>query len=90
MIVRAKVVSESKTHIAVLNHGSGIPALLQHRVFEAFDRLGAGGEKAGGAGIGLAISKRLAQLRGGEIGFSSKPDEATEVWIEPPIASQAE
>ncbi|MDF1716132.1 MAG: sensor histidine kinase [Antarcticimicrobium sp.] len=48
-----------------IDNGSGIPAEVQSTVFEKFFRVNA--EKAGGAGLGLAISYEIMQRLGGDI-----------------------
>jgi signal transduction histidine kinase len=55
----------------VIDSGIGIPADKKDVIFEEFTRLGAGDKP--GAGLGLAISKRIAEVLGGEISFRSEP-----------------
>ncbi|AVO36289.1 sensor histidine kinase [Pukyongiella litopenaei] len=50
-----------------LDNGSGVPQPTQATVFEKFVR--AGGEKAGGAGLGLAICREIMQRLGGHISY---------------------
>ncbi|NNF51892.1 MAG: response regulator [Gammaproteobacteria bacterium] len=52
--------------------GPGIPENAQARIFEAFARL-EHSELKPGAGLGLNISMRLAQLMGGELALRSQP-----------------
>jgi signal transduction histidine kinase/CHASE3 domain sensor protein len=51
----------------VIDTGIGIPADKKDVIFEEFTRLGASDRP--GAGLGLAISKRIAEVLGGEISF---------------------
>jgi hypothetical protein len=53
--------------IDFLDNGSGIPAEKQQMVFEKFSRVSP--EKAGGAGLGLAICREVMQRLGGEIRY---------------------
>ena len=54
-----------------IDNGSGIPAEVQSTVFEKFFRVNA--EKAGGAGLGLAISYEIMQRLGGDIVYLQGP-----------------
>lgn len=58
--------------IRVRDTGVGIPPDEIERIFEPFVQ-GAGAAKGDGVGLGLAISRRLARLMGGEIEVSSEP-----------------
>lgn len=57
--------------IHVRDTGPGIPADQQPLLFEEFARLRTGGDRRG-AGIGLAISRRIARALGGEITVESE------------------
>ncbi|GLW24978.1 hypothetical protein Mame01_50200 [Microbispora amethystogenes] len=60
--------------ISVIDDGPGIPPGERTRVFERFSRLDAGrAADAGGAGLGLAIAKEIAELHGGTIGVADPP-----------------
>ncbi|MDO6964332.1 PAS-domain containing protein [Rhizobium alvei] len=58
--------NEAMLEIDVEDTGIGIPAEKIERIFEKFSRSGAAGHKEG-AGLGLAISQRLANLLGGNV-----------------------
>ncbi|MGC8795308.1 MAG: ATP-binding protein, partial [Bryobacteraceae bacterium] len=69
--------------IAVEDTGPGIPQDKQGRLFESFARLDHPGlPRVPGAGLGLAISKRLVEWMGGQIGFHSRPGQGTTFWIQ--------
>ncbi|HEX7089024.1 MAG TPA: ATP-binding protein [Longimicrobiales bacterium] len=60
--------------IAVTDTGIGIPEEYLESIFDEFVRVARPGEAASpGAGLGLAISSRLARLLGGELGVDSVP-----------------
>ncbi|MEX0367286.1 MAG: ATP-binding protein [Ruegeria sp.] len=50
-----------------IDNGSGIPADAQSMIFEKFARVGS--DKAGGAGLGLAICREIMQRLGGEVSY---------------------
>jgi two-component system sensor histidine kinase KdpD len=57
--------------VRVSDHGPGIPAALRARVFEPFERFDV--DSGGGTGLGLAVSRRLAELMGGELDVEDTP-----------------
>lgn len=68
--------------ISVTDTGPGISPENQERVFDAFER---GDHAADGAGLGLSISLRLAQLMGGEVSLDSTPGKGTTVTVHVPV-----
>ena len=62
----------NEIHIAVRDTGIGIPADRAHKLFEEFTQLDSSTtRKYGGTGLGLAVSKRLAELMGGTMWVES-------------------
>ena len=73
--------------VSVTNTGDGIPAADLPRVFERFYRVEKSRDRArGGAGIGLAIVKRLVELSGGSVGAESA-NGLTRFWFSLPRAT---
>lgn len=65
--VSASVVGRG-VEIAVEDHGVGIPSEHAVRIFDRFHRVdSARGAETGGAGLGLAIVRRIARLHGGDV-----------------------
>ncbi len=64
---------EARVALAVADTGPGLEAQARERLFTAFERLGAERGPVEGAGIGLALSRRLVALMNGTIGVTSEP-----------------
>lgn len=62
-------------------HWPGIPASKRHLIFQEFTRLEPRAKH--GAGLGLAISRRIAHALGGDITFQSEEGEGATftLWI---------
>lgn len=73
-------------HFDVIDTGLGIPADKRDIIFEEFSRLGT--NDRAGAGLGLAISKRLAEALGGEITVESEVGSGSTFTLRLPIHSQ--
>ena len=72
--------------ISVADTGPGIPRDRWPAVFEPFSRLGAETTEIEGTGIGLTLSKQLAENMGGRIGFTSEVEVGSTFWITVPTA----
>ncbi len=60
--------------LAVSDSGIGISEEYHQQIFRSFDQVdGDWAREYGGVGLGLAISKRLCGLMGGNLSFESKP-----------------
>lgn len=77
--------SPTRLRIAVTDTGIGIPAEKLGLLFVPFERLGAERTTVEGAGIGLALSLRLAEAMGGTISVDSVAGEGSTFWVELPI-----
>ena len=73
-------------YVSVTDTGIGVPVAEQRRLFET---LGPGDEavehEQGGAGLGLAICRRLVEMMGGEIGVESEPGRGSCFWFTIPL-----
>ena len=69
----------------VSDDGIGVPVDKQDTLFEPFQRAGQETGPIEGTGIGLAISKRLAGLMNGRVGFSSEAGRGSRFWVEVPV-----
>jgi CheY-like chemotaxis protein/anti-sigma regulatory factor (Ser/Thr protein kinase) len=72
--------------LAVSDSGPGIAPEQRERLFTAFERLGAETGPIEGAGIGLALSRRLVELMHGRIGIDSQVGHGSTFWLRLPRA----
>jgi PAS domain S-box-containing protein len=71
--------------ITVIDDGIGIPGDKRSKLFEPFQRAGQETGPIEGTGIGLVISKRLAGLMHGNVGFASEAGVGSQFWVEIPV-----
>jgi signal transduction histidine kinase/CheY-like chemotaxis protein len=76
--------------IEVVDSGIGVPPELRDRLFQRFSQGDSSVTRAfGGAGLGLAISKALIELMGGQIGMQANADQGSTFWIDLPAQACA-
>ncbi len=81
--VRVQLNAGAEASITIVDDGPGVALADQTRIFERFEQAEPRGE---GAGLGLAISRRLAQSMGGDIGLASVPGEGARFTLSLPLA----
>ncbi len=77
-----------RLRIAISDTGMGVAPEKIGQLFTPFERLGADDSGIEGTGLGLALSKRLVEAMGGEIGVTSTWGEGSTFWIELPLAQE--
>ncbi len=75
--------------ILVRDTGIGIADDQHDKVFEPFNRLQTNRPAIEGTGIGMAVSKRIAEAMGARLGFDSILGEGTTFWLELPARAEA-
>ena len=70
------------TRINVTDTGAGIPPEKLQLLFRPFERLGAETTGIEGTGLGLTLSRGLAEAMGGSLGVSSAVDRGSTFWVE--------
>ncbi len=95
VVVAADLAEENETGItarfSVSDTGIGITTEDQTRLFDPFEQLDASmTRRHGGAGLGLAINMRLAELMGGRLGIESHPGIGSRFWLELPLGRVTE
>jgi signal transduction histidine kinase len=75
--------------LEVIDHGIGIPAQEQHKIFEKFYRVGDPlVHNTKGSGLGLALVRHIAQAHGGEVSVDSNPGEGSKFTILLPVSGR--
>lgn len=82
--------SDNRLRISVSDSGLGIPNDPNKNLFQPFERMGRETGDVPGSGVGLSIAKRIMDLIGGEINYTSRANVGTTFWIEVPIAKNSQ
>ncbi|SDU39858.1 hybrid sensor histidine kinase/response regulator [Geopseudomonas guangdongensis] len=77
-----------RLRLSVEDSGYGIDPERQDQLFKPFQRLGHENSAIKGSGIGLVLSRELAELMHGRIGFVSTPGSGSTFWIELPFSAE--
>jgi PAS domain S-box-containing protein len=72
----------TRLRIKVSDTGGGIPPQKLQLLFTPFERLGAESTAVEGTGLGLALSRGLAEAMGGSLGVVSEVDRGSTFWVE--------
>ncbi len=71
--------------VSVRDTGTGIGAADLERLFRPFAQTRVGIEAHGGTGLGLALSRELARLMGGDLAAESRPGEGSTFRLDLPL-----
>ncbi|MBZ9735143.1 response regulator [Mesorhizobium sp. CA18] len=90
-VARARSETTDRICFTIADTGPGLREEDMERIFEEFEQSdGTSTRVHGGAGLGLAISKRLATAMGGSISVSSRLGEGSEFVLELPAVAATE
>lgn len=86
----AAPIAEAAVEVTVSDSGIGIPAAIHDQIFTPFFRtIDARNSGEPGTGLGLSITRRLVELQGGQINFTSHPGAGSSFTFTIPIAPSA-
>ena len=77
-----EAVAGGRVRLTVTDTGAGIAEEKRRLLFQPFERLGAEQTAIEGTGLGLALSRGLAEAMGGALGVDSEVDRGSTFWIE--------
>jgi signal transduction histidine kinase len=76
-------VTAGSGRFAVIDHGPGVPAELRERIFEPFERFDH--HSGSGTGLGLPVSRRLAEALGGRLTVEDTPSGGATFVLQLPL-----
>ncbi|GAP35708.1 response regulator [Piscinibacter sakaiensis] len=84
--LRAELLREDprrlQVRFEVQDTGEGIAPERQARLFSAFEQADSSTTRRhGGTGLGLALTRHLAQMMGGDVGVTSSPGQGSSFWF---------
>lgn len=84
--IGTEIMDNQQARIYVQDTGKGIANEQLDKIFLPFERLGLASTDIEGTGIGLTLSKQLAEAMGGEVGIESEVGVGSKFWIQLPLA----
>lgn len=79
-------VGEGSVSFKVRDHGAGVPAELEGKMFQRFTQAKTGEKrKFKSTGLGLSICKQMTEGMGGDIGYYNNDDDGATFWVKFPL-----
>jgi len=78
-----ELIQEHQVEFSVTDTGIGIQPEYRGKLFQAFSQMDSTDRE--GTGLGLHLSRRLAELMGGTIDFASEPGKGSRFWLILPL-----
>ena len=88
VMVDCTVNADNRVRLSVRDTGEGLSPEKLTQLFQPFNRLGQEASGVTGTGIGLVVTKRLAELMGGVIGVESNVGVGSTFWCEMEAAEE--
>jgi signal transduction histidine kinase len=89
--LRAEMLTEKTLRMAVRDTGYGIAEEDQAKIFDKFRQVdGSLTRESTGSGLGLTISKELAQMLAGSVGMESEVGVGSTFWLDIPTTLAVE
>lgn len=85
--VSVTALGDAHWRLTVSDTGIGIAENEQSHLFESFSRVGPRTTEIEGAGVGLAITRKLARLMNGKVGMESEQGIGSSFWIDLPCSA---
>jgi signal transduction histidine kinase len=82
--IRSAPADDNSWLIDVIDHGIGISAEDQKRIFDEFEQVHPRGPASTGTGLGLALAKRFVEMHGGAISVESEPSAGAKFTVRLP------
>jgi len=80
---------DGNVNLEVVDHGIGIPAKEQLKIFEKFYRVGDPlVHNTKGSGLGLSLVRHIVQAHGGQVAVESAPGQGSKFIIILPVNSE--
>lgn len=83
VLLSVRLEQGDELRFSIIDTGPGVPLADRARIFEAFTQSNPNydGVQLGGAGLGLAIARTLAEVMGGQVGVGDAPGGGAEFWF---------